>query len=104
MICSLVLLLAIFIGAGKIGKAEYDRSFCEGKLELLPNEKAGLLTDYVNPYKEDVSDEKGHNTYGCCRIPDDYSGFWKSQNCIMTPDYKSPTIKEKMAYFLKRFK
>lgn len=104
LICSSVLLISILIGIAMIGKAEYDNQFCEAKLDLLPNEKAGLLKDYTNPYKEEISKEHGVNIYGCCKIPDDGSSIRKSQNCNMTPDYREPTISQRLAYFLKRFK
>ena len=100
VLASAFLLYIIYIGVTAIGKAEYDKSFCESKLDLLPNEKPGLLHDQKNKRYDDT----GEVRIGCCRIPDGAEYIRKSTHCIYTTDYIEPELADKWQYFLKRFK
>ena len=99
-ICISLLLISINIGITTIGKAEYNQKFCEGKVELLYNEKASLFEDQVTKVYGDTA--KRH--WGCCRIPEGAKKVLKKEYCVYTPEYQEPKIKDKFSAFLKRFK
>jgi len=104
MFCSLLFLLIIYICV-LIGQGEYDKEFCEDKLKdkLLDTDKVALLIDYVTPHTHGVNIYNEKYSYGCCRIPKGETRISKSQNCVYAENYKKPTIKQKIDYFLKKF-
>ena len=90
-----------------IGKEEYNKHFCEERLDLQPGDRAALLTDHVNRYTKTVSKEGGHDdqyAYGCCRVPEGATKVSRTRNCIYAPEYESPSLTKRLSYFLKRFK
>jgi len=95
----------------RIGIEEYNKRYCEVKLEeagIHPtgDDKVGLLKDYVHTYTmAEEAEGGGSNKYdtGCCRVHKDYATRF-STDCVHVQDYKNPTTTESFSYFLKRFK
>ena len=94
-----------------IGKAEYDERWCLNEIQksniiLEKDDDVAIFKDYVNTYTKSEIEEGGDTKYdtGCCRVPKGARRVKRSENCIYTPNYKEPTIKERVGYFLKRFK
>lgn len=84
--------IAILISMSILGKAEYNQNYCASRLELQSNEKPALMLDRVS------------NTYGCCRVPDGAKQVSRKEYCVDAPDYKIPSLPERIRQILKRFK
>jgi hypothetical protein len=85
-----------------IGNGEYNKTFCEERLDLKQDEKPALFQDKV----KQTHSSDGNVKWGCCRVPGglERKRISKSEYCIYTPEYTSPTYSQKITYFLKRFK
>lgn len=87
-------------GLLKIGEQEFNKRFCEERLELKSNEKASLWEDRHTRTFPPTDERK----WGCCRVPEGEKWISTSENCVYTPEYRFPTISQKTSAFLKRFK
>lgn len=104
-ICSGILLLLIFGSIFWIGRLEYEKQFCEPRLELREGDKVALLHDYKNIYTKTVSTADGHEkeSIGCCRVPEGDNKVSLKDDCVYAPDYQAPTTWQRIAYFFKKF-